>query len=363
MVVSSAVWLTPPSIMLTDFSPQAQVAFEQNGYGVASLPRGTRLPSTLAAGLAPERNLLESYRDPLLARISPGTPARVTPISSGSHASAWQVSVTAPTRITLSLAYYPGWEATLDGESLTVERDPASGLTRVLLPQVTTGTLRVAMGTTLERTLSWIVFAGTLLVLLLWARYSREVEPANVLLLNLQELRLTTFALTFAGLAIVASAAPGAAFNLRVEPLSSLRGSQQVTADSDPLRLLAYRLDTHVTAGGSFAFTLYWTATATPSANYRVRVGLVDINTQQRTSLTALTAPGDLPTRRWVRGYAVIDAYRVSLPADLPRGTYQVSVEAFPCAETCDLTAPLRFRDSQGIERVGVLLPSVVTVE
>jgi hypothetical protein len=52
----------------------------------------------------------------------------------------------------------------------------------------------------------------------------------------------------------------------------------------------------------------------------------------------------------------------VSLPNDLTPGTYQVSVEAFECSGPCDLDQPLGFRDSQGVERPAIRLPSVLTI-
>lgn len=364
LLTSSTVWLSPSAPLRIDFSPQAQIQFEVDGAGIATLPDGASLPTTVPIDLAPERSLIESYREPPYIRIRPGSPARVTPVSAGTHSSVWQVSATQRSAITLSLASFPNWQASLDGVPLTVEREAATGLIRITLPPVTNGTLRVYMGESASTTMAWSIVVGTVLILGLWVRVSPETEPVNVLLLNVQELRLTTFALVFMGVVVISAVMPGGMLDLRPAPGSSLEGAQSIMATGDPLRLLAYRFDNpRASAGDPFTFTLYWSVSETPEIEFEARIWLIDINTQRRFALTPLAAPGGIASRRWLPGYAVIDRRTAILPETLMPGTYQLGVEALACADTCLNGTPLRFNDAQGVPRTAVVLPAIVTIE
>ncbi|MBK8134928.1 MAG: hypothetical protein IPK52_03650 [Chloroflexi bacterium] len=363
LITTSDVWLSPLGPTADDFTPLAQIEFEQNGFGTAVLPAGAYTPSTLPVSYAPERRLIESYRNPPLERIRLGSAARVTPITSSTHGSTWQVSLTAQNSVLLSLSYFPGWQADLDGKPLPLERDPVTGLIRVTIPAVTNGTLRVSMGTTPERNLAWVLAIGAAAALLVWARMNIAVEAVNEPHLGVQELRLTVVALGFAGAAVVATAIPGGAFDLRADPFSGLRGSFPITATSESVQLLAYQVNsTRIRPGDPLSVTLFWSTAEIPETNYGARVGLLDMSTSRTHYLTSPAAPGDLPTRRWLTGYVVVDTYNVVSPDTLAQGTYQVVVEVTPCTASCNLSDPLRFRDSQGISRPAIVLPSVLTI-
>jgi hypothetical protein len=362
LISSQTVWLAPFGPSTHDFPPLAQVDYEQSGFGTAVLPPGVPMPVTIRAGLAPERSLIESYASPPLMRIRLGTPARVTPISNNTYSSAWQVSATVPTPLPVALAYFPNWSATLDGQALTVERNP-SGLLSVSLPQTTNGTLRITFDALPEDIVAWFAALTSSIGLLVWVRFRKTGEPQSVPLLNVQEVRLTSFAVAAIGIALISVATPNGGFRLRPESFSSLRETLPLTATSDPLRLLAYKFETtRVNPGETLPVTLYWTTTRDTDTNYGVRLILIDIDRQIRYPLTSPNAPGNLPTGRWLAGYMVQDAYVLHLPENLTAGTYQLSAEAYPCNPTCDLRQPQRFLDSQAAERPSIALPTVLTV-
>lgn len=363
VIASQAVWLSPFGPSTRNFSPMTQVEFEKNGFGSAVLPFGTSMPVTIRTGLAADRSLVESYSSPPLMRIQPGTPARVTPIFSGTHSSAWQVSTTVPTSLTITLAYFPNWSATLDGQTLTVGKHP-SGLITIPLPQTTNGTLRVTFDVLIEDGIAWFAAAASLLGLLVWVRLGEGGKPQSVPILDIQEVRLTGFAVAAISIAVVSMAVPDGAFRLRPEPFSSLRNALPLTATADPLRLLAYRFEKNrVSPGGTLPVTFYWTALNDTDINFSVRLILIDIDRQIRYPLTSLKAPGGLPTGRWLAGYMIRDEYRLDLPGNLTAGTYQLNIEAYPCNTGCDLREPLRFATSPGIERPAITLPTVLTVD
>lgn len=219
------------------------------------------------------------------------------------------------------------------------------------------------MGTTPERSFAWFVAFLGMTALIVWTRFRRSSNYDSDALLNVQEARLAAVALALAGTVIVALAIPGGHFDLRPAPYASLRGSLPITATSESIQLVAYQLRSNrIRAGEPVSLTLYWSMTALPDTNYGVRIGLIDLSTMRTVNLTTPAAPGDVPTKRWLADYVVVDSYTAVTPVDLPQGTYQVVVEAFPCSATCDLTAPLRFRDSQSVSRPMIALPAVLTV-
>ena len=362
LMFSQSVWLSPFGPSAQDFSPRAQVNFEQRGFGVGVLPNGASMPITTRSELAVERSLIESYASPPLTRIQLGTPARITPISTNTHSSAWQVSTTIPTPLTISLAFFPNWQATLDGRALAVESDP-SGLVNISLPQTTNGTLRITFDVMPEDGAAWIIVLASVAGLLIWVRLGKAGESQSVPILNVQEVRLTSFTVAAIGIALISVAVPNGGFRLRPESYSSLRDTLPLTATSDPLRLLAYRFETtRLKPGGTLPVTFYWTTLRDTDSNFGVRLILIDIDRQIRYPLTPPGPPGGLPTGRWLAGYMVQDSYILDLPDDLTAGTYQLSAEAYPCDGRCDLRRSQRFLDSQGIERPSVTFPTVLTI-
>lgn len=362
LMSSQAVWLSPFGPSAHDFSPKAQVEYEQSGFGIAILPDNAALPATTRAGLAPERSLIESYGSPLLTRIPAGSPARVTPIYSGIYSSAWQVSTTTPATLTITLAYFPNWSATLNGQSLPVQRNP-SGLLNVALPQTTNGTLRITFDALPEDGVAWILALASAIGLFAWVRMGKTGDSQSIPFLNVQEVRLTSFALVAISLGLLSVAMPDGAFRLRPEAFSSLQDAMPLTATAAPLRLLGYKFEiTRIQAGEALPVTLYWTALDEMDTNYGIRLILIDIDRQIRYPLTAINAPGDLSTGRWLPDRVVQDSYILPVPYDLTAGTYQLSAEAYPCNAGCDLRRPQQFFDGQGIGRPSITFPTILTV-
>jgi hypothetical protein len=260
------------------------------------------------------------------------------------------------------LAYFPNWYATLDGQALAVARDP-SGLLNVSLPQTTNGTLRITFNPLPEDGVAWITVVTSLIGLVIWLRLGKAGEPQSVPILNVQEVRLTSFAIAAISIALISVAIPDGGFRLRPESFSSLRNALPLTATADPLRLLAYKFDTtRISPGEPLPVTLYWTTLRDTDTNYGVRLILIDIDRQIRYPLTTPNAPGNLPTGRWLAGYMVQDDYRLDVPGNLTVGTYQLSAEAYPCDAGCDLLQPQQFLTSLGTARPSITLPTVLTV-
>lgn len=98
-------------------------------------------------------------------------------------------------------------------------------------------------------------------------------------------------------------------------------------AFADSLTLLGYDLETgDVVAGDTIPLALHWQASGSPSKEYTVFVHLLDDSGEQIAGADGPPVNGDYPTNLWRAGEIIIDEHSMHLPAELPFGTYQISV-------------------------------------
>ena len=93
------------------------------------------------------------------------------------------------------------------------------------------------------------------------------------------------------------------------------------------LRMLGYDLPAReMNPGDTLSVALYWQSLEEVNRNYLLAVQLS--NQQGRVWADKFDAPvhGTYPTATWAEGEVLKDWHDLSLPADLPQGTYQVSV-------------------------------------
>lgn len=77
-------------------------------------------------------------------------------------------------------------------------------------------------------------------------------------------------------------------------------------------------------AGSSLRLTLYWQAESRVDVSYKVFVHVYDAAGTLQTQVDAFPQNGAAPTDSWLAGEVVDDRYRISLPDDLPAGTYRL---------------------------------------
>ncbi|MBC8098252.1 MAG: glycosyltransferase family 39 protein, partial [Armatimonadetes bacterium] len=136
------VWLAPVPLQTTQtVTPLDQLRYEQQGLGTAVLPFGAALPSTLPPPAQPDRTLLSSYQfnasdaatdenygDNLdnLDKIAPPQLTRsgqINILQQDTHTARYLLrfdqplnnTLQQPVAVTWLTAYFPGWQATLDG--------------------------------------------------------------------------------------------------------------------------------------------------------------------------------------------------------------------------------------------------------
>ncbi len=115
-----------------------------------------------------------------------------------------------------------------------------------------------------------------------------------------------------------------------------LSGSQLENANFDnQIELTAFAitepdgqsfLSTAVSPGTSLNVALYWQARQLPADDYTVFVHLLDADGQLITSHDSQPMLGRLPTGLWVPEETVLDNHPLSLPPELPAGTYTLQI-------------------------------------
>lgn len=106
--------------------------------------------------------------------------------------------------------------------------------------------------------------------------------------------------------------------------------------------------------GESITLTLYWRALASPEQNYTIFTHLLDTN---ENVLTNADHPPPKPTQGWVSDEIITDAVTLSIPPELPAGSYPVEIGLYDAAAPDLQRLPL----TTGQNRV--LLPQMLTIK
>lgn len=346
----------------------SQIEFEQSGYGIAVLPPGAPLPSNAGAAPASSRALLSSYQAGTVDKIDNASLPPLVAIGvleHATHSDLFSVRVSSPAQIRLLTAYFPGWVASLGAFSVPLSRNSDDGLISLSMP-AGTGELMVSLGTTPIRATAWALsWAALILLALMTWRRIRRGEPSydHAPVLTPPQARLLgvviiAFIVVMAAVARTNLPMPRAGF--------ALDGSTALRSRTDVgLEALAYRVDNRTyRPGDRIDLSIYWRALRTLPDNYTVHAELVSATPGMVYPPTALHAPGNYPTRRWLVGRYVGDRFDVPIPGDIPAGQYLVGVEAFDCQGECTPGDRLTFFDAAGNDAGQVLLlPTLLTVD
>lgn len=347
VAVSAPVWLAPrwPDT-LGDLTPAAQITYEQQGAGIAVLPPGAPLPSTLPAAL-PSRTPTD-----ISNRIVHASGLQASVVQGGTHTLHLQISANTAQRIGLLMAYFPGWQAWSEGSPLALMPDPQTNLMQMQIP-VMSGEALLTLGPTPPRQHGWLVSLSAVaaLAMLTWLRARRRRPDADdVPFLPVPETRLLLLTLATCAALIPLFAAPFSPLTLHARPGHGLDGAVSLRDRTDAgLEAIAFRLDQDsYQPGDVLNLTLYWRALRLLDENYQAQISLYDVTRGALHYQTALRAPGDYPTRRWQPYQYVADPYTIPLALELPPDDYQITVEIYACRPACDASSRLSFFDSAG---------------
>jgi 4-amino-4-deoxy-L-arabinose transferase-like glycosyltransferase len=116
---------------------------------------------------------------------------------------------------------------------------------------------------------------------------------------------------------------------IALQPLPGDLPNTQRQNFNNEIMLRGYEYDQGVLRPGDvLAVTLYWQALADNLPDYEVQVQLMDPQNPVGPLSRADTRPQDgaRPTDTWVTGEEVPDSHRLSIPADLPAGAYEIHI-------------------------------------
>jgi hypothetical protein len=373
LTTSLSVWLSP--LWSADFgevSPAAQVDYERQGFGIAVLPAGEPIPSTIADTLLPNRFLLEGYQSGGISKILPEQITATTQVGTlahFTHADSVQITTTVPTPLHILTAYFPGWNAVLDGVSLPTTSDSDTGLIEVSLPETRNSELTIVLETTPIRKTSWAITWGAFgtVILISWFRMRQPNRLYNDLgLLTTEEARLTTVVAGSFLIVIVLFAFPASPVSLRSPAGYSLEESEPIPSLSDMgLQPIAYHLPRDVYhQGESIDLEVFWRNLRPLQENYQVKAYLLNVDDPSvHWYETPLHNPGIYLTRRWIPNRYVREEYSFPLSTGIPLGSYFVAIEVYTCNPFCLQDTRANFFDSRGNLMGQVLpLPTIITI-
>lgn len=370
LAASSPIWLAPRwSESFGDTSPLQQILYEQESGAVAVLPPNAPIPATIPESLAPNRSLVSSYQSRGFNRIAfqPSSNLEISVLRQWSHDYVFQIRSNGAAHIDILTAYFPGWQAFLDDQPISLGRNERTGLMSVEIP-AGNSQLHITLGSTPIRRNAWLL-SGLALVWALfitWRRFQRHSDGWDMPdLLNLQEVRLAAVALVSFLVIIRLFATPLSPFTFHARPGYALDNAISLRSRADTgLEAVAYRRNQPVfRPGETLELTIYWQALRFLPSNYQTQVYLLDANQEIRWHRTDFRTPGGYPTRRWLTYRYVTDKYQITLSDSIIPGDYQIAVEVYTCDMTCDPAQRLIFFNAQGLNMGQVLLiPTSITI-
>ncbi len=368
-ISASPVWLVPQATEAFGGTDAAvQVQYEQRGYGVAVLPQGMLLPSSLRENIPLNRFLIDSFQSRSINKLAPGqvTPnVQISPLIHFTHGDRFLLRrVATPATLHILTSYFSGWTASINSRPVPLSQDPATGLMVADVPINLTGNaeLLIAMDTTPLRTGAWLVAGASLLitVIISWGRWGQKTIIAETKLLTVAEVRLAVVPVACFVVILLVFTQPQFPLSLRTRPGSGLNGSVIIQNRTDVgLGMTGFRLDSNQHHPGETVYlTLYWQAQRFLTENYRVQVNLINNRDGQIGAEVPLRHPGYYPTSRWNTRQYVTDRYMLELSPSITAGNYQIAVTVYNTANQ-----PLTFFDATG-QTLGttLTLPTLVSI-
>ena len=159
----------------------AQIDYEIREQTVVTLPIGNKLPSVVPYEFLPPfifiRNVRQGNANHIATNRFP-TQAQVEQLSNNNFQYKFRVRTEEATSFALYLAYFEGWNASLNEQQLRVQPNE-SGLIEIFVPENTNGIIQLELGTTPTRMLSWIISGITLCVLIIFMIWRQTHQQQN----------------------------------------------------------------------------------------------------------------------------------------------------------------------------------------
>jgi hypothetical protein len=356
-------------------TPFAALEGELSGYHAASLREGVLLPATVNELPRPLPGLAENLRSGRpIDRVNRATLSgggQISPLEEGGLTWRYIVNTQESNRVEFFFHNGLGWRAQLQDKPLPLSSSP-SGFLQVTLPAIN-AELTLGVSETPLGELAWLLTsAGALIAPLIAQRLPRAAlgrSDFGLRLSRAEQLVLVGVVLMMQVGALIVRAQPDL-----ILPRSA-RGN--VLGEMTPLPrfsqsgidLLGYYL-THQTVrrGEKLTLTLYWRAARPLVEHNQSELRLISVETGEIVARGSNRHIGGVPTIAWqLTGY-IRDDLRLSVPFDLPAGSYLLKVALGACnlpfPLPCQALRALDAYDPQGRpERDGIVIPQIVRIE
>ena len=302
--------------------------------------------------------------------------AKIVEATYGSNKADLVIDTPAAFRARYMTFYFPGWQVTIDGQSVDVGATDPEGLITFSVP-AGTHTISVRFGSTTIRTVVSLVSILSLAALsVLFLRYPPVSQPANrhsrepvdhpsiiehwaspvfycSLAIVLLVLKLSVVDEVYTVFRRPTLQADGT-------PTSVEHAMSQ--AYDDGMSLIGYGRDhTTMATDSELGIDLYWTRRNQPSAHYQTVIHLVGPD-QIRWSLPDTARPRGYadypPNYSWAPGHYAVDSHQVMPLSGTPPGTYDIVLTTFD-RETL---APLSVLNGRGQPAAPELILGQVTL-
>ncbi len=375
--IAYPVWvIVPDSQVGRDYTPVEQIRYEQAGYGIAVIPPGQLIPTTLTdSALAELRpidideaasainrftttpsssvQILPTTRNPVSPIISANQPTTI-----GMHFSAYSLAAVAEGVYPYAQSYFPGWYGVLESERIELEREADRGISQIRLPSVSNGRLLIQLGTTPPRLIGWLVSLVALLTLVGYTAFRWRTVPGSQEVSILLRRDLARRLMIVVILAVVlrifpnlnplrGSLAPQPTYTTQsylrypniydgtidlVQYCYTLGDLQEVIASlplipsTDPCRPRS-----SYAPGDEIDVSLIWEQSEANAEQIKVQLRLISGVSDAILVEEALRYPGHLPTNRWQPGRYMPDWHHFQLPTDISPGAYTLAFELYRC--------------------------------
>ena len=359
LIFSIPVWLIPsPHITVSASDAIAQIRYEQQEYGISTLPNGLPLPSMIEPSRPISRFLMNSYELNAPIRYDEQQNNARTVVSlleTSSHQQSYRILNEASTELEFIIPYFEGWQASLDNRLLQTYANPENNMLRAQVPKADNEELTISLTESPTRIFSWGISLGALAILglVLIFRNRHTNEPISDVLETMprSDVRLMLFMFVCLSIIIGLLTSESPLIQLQNLPAYTLVQSLPLQSRTNAgFEATTFELNQReFQIGESFDVTVYWQALTTLQSNYKSRTLLRDKVNQFVWYTGDLQNPGAIHSKRWIRNKFIKDTHHISIPDTLIIGEYEILFEVYPCDNTaCNLNNPVTFFDISG---------------